>query len=259
MGTITKALNLLNYFSESKSEIGLLEFKKLSSQDKATIHRHLTELEKNGFLEQDQKTRKYRLGGALLRLSFIREKTFPTTKVVSHWVDALSEELGELVHASMMQGERLSPIYYRDAGSGGTRVYFDQADMLPLHATASGLVMLSFGEPGILARAVQEPLIRYTDYTVTDPDTLNARVNKARRVGFSYSDQAIEVEVCSVAVPFFDGGNYAAGSIATAVPATRMSKSSKAQFVEALWRTSEKISSELGGSIPDKLRSVWQK
>ena len=52
MGTITKALTLLNLFSANRTEMGLAEIVRLSGRDKATVHRHLVELQENGFLEQ---------------------------------------------------------------------------------------------------------------------------------------------------------------------------------------------------------------
>lgn len=258
MGTITKALNLLNHFTELTPSIGLVEMTRLSGQDKATVHRYLTELERNGFLEQDSKTRKYRLGSALLRLSFLREKTFPTSRIISNRVNGLSEELGELVHASLLQGNRLSPLYYKDAGSGGTRVYFDLADMIPFHATASGMAMLAFGDKALVKNALVEPLARYTENTITDPKLLLSRVEIIRSAGFAFSDQGVEIDVSSVAVPFFQDENQATGSIAIAVPITRMNAASKTKFVHALWRTSEAITRELGGSVPAEVKKVWR-
>ena len=53
MGTISKALGLLDHFTPEKSEIGLSEFQRLSGYSKATTYRHLVALHEAGFLEQD--------------------------------------------------------------------------------------------------------------------------------------------------------------------------------------------------------------
>ena len=103
MGTITKALELLNFFSRSRPEIGLGEFVRLSGRDKATVHRHLVELEANGFLDQHPDTRAYRLGPALLRLSGVREITHPVRSVLRPIVTQMADDLGELVHVSLIQ------------------------------------------------------------------------------------------------------------------------------------------------------------
>ena len=110
MGTITKALELLNEFSPSRAEIGLVEMARLTGRDKATVHRHLTELEANGFLEQNPSTRAYRLGAAVLRLAALREHSFPTRRLLRPLVTELAEEIGELVHASLLQSDGLSPL-----------------------------------------------------------------------------------------------------------------------------------------------------
>jgi len=50
MGTVSKALSLLNYFSRSQSHIGLSEMARLTGMNKTTVHRMLTELQDQGFV-----------------------------------------------------------------------------------------------------------------------------------------------------------------------------------------------------------------
>lgn len=261
MGKISKALNLLNYFSEIMPEIGLAEFSRLTGQDKATVHRHLAELESNGFLDQNPYTRKYRLGAAVLRLSAVRERTFPARRIVSQWVDELSLQSDELVHASLIQGYGqgygMSSLYFRDTGSGGTRVYFSEADILPLHATASGICALAFGPPNLLQHTASKTLDRFTQHTVTDHNELNAMVEKTRRQGYSFTNQTYEAEICSIAAPFFEDRAIAYGTITIAVPASRMNDDSRMRFVTLLWNAATAISAELGGAIPEDLKQVW--
>lgn len=257
MGTITKALGLLNHFSESSPELGLMDFKVLTGTDKATVHRHLCELLENGYLEQNDTTRKYRLGASILRLASIREKTFPAKRIVSHWVQKLSAQIGELVHASVIQQLNMSPLCFYDAGVGATRVYFNEADVLPMHATASGQAAIAFGHPELLTKIMKRDLKKFTEYTITSPAKLQSAIEKARSDGYAYVDQAFEHEVCSLAVPFFENDTYAYGTIAIAVPASRMNETNILKFSNALWKTAENISNELGGEIPKNLKNLW--
>ena len=66
MSTVTKALELLNYFSSETPELGLSEFARAAARDKATVYRHLSALEKSGFIEKNPRTSHYRLGPAVL-------------------------------------------------------------------------------------------------------------------------------------------------------------------------------------------------
>ena len=259
MGTITKALNLLNYFSENRPELGLLDFKNLTGTDKATIHRHLVELQTNGYLEQNRLTRKYRLGAAVLRLASIRERTFPARRIVSQWVERLSRELGELVHASVIQQSEMSPLCFNDFGTGGTRVFFSEAEMLPLHATASGLAALAFGDPSLRKHVLKSPLRQFTDHTISSAEELEKQVLQARQNGFAFTEQTFEREVSSIAVPFYETAGYAYGTISIAVPTSRMNDASRSRFAQALATTSKAVSSELGGNIPEQLQKTWQR
>ncbi len=257
MGTITKALNLLNYFSENMPEIGLMEFRNLTGTDKATIHRHLTEMLANGYLEQNRQTRKYRLGAAVLRLASIRERTFPARRIVSQWVERLSRELGELVHASVIQQSGMSPLCYNDFGTGGTRVYFSEAEMLPLHATASGLAALAFGDPSLLKQSLKSGLKKFTDHTISGTEELERQVSQTRENGFAFAEQTYEREVSSIAVPFYENSGFAYGTISVAVPTSRMNAGTRQRFAGALAKASKDISTELGGNLPEQLEQAW--
>jgi len=258
MGTISKALNLLTYFSEDTPELGLMDFKRLTDQDKATVHRHLVELEANGYLEQNSQTRKYRLGAAILRLSSIRERSFPARRIVSEHVNTLAKNVGELVHASLIQQLEMSPLYFRDESAGATRVNFSEAEMLPLHATSSGMATLAFGTPQLLEKLASRKLEKYSNNTLTDFAELKAEIETVRKNGFAYSNQTYEVDVCSFAVPFFEDGQFACGSIAIAIPASRLNLDRAPQYVEALQHTSQLVSRELGGKIPEQIRNLWR-
>ena len=258
MGTITKALNLLNYFSENRHELGLMDFRSLTRADKATIHRHLVELQANGYLEQNRMTRKYRLGVAVLRLAAIRERTFPARRIVSQLVERLSREIGELVHASVIQHFEMSPLCFSDFGTGGTRVFFSEAEMLPLHATASGLAALAFGDPALSAFVLGAKKRKYTEFTLTSADELDKHISKTRESGFAFIEQSYEREVSSIAVPFYETDGYAYGTISIAVPTSRMNDTCRIRFARALVSTTKTISNELGGSIPKQLEETWR-
>lgn len=253
MGTITKALNLLNHFSVTRPEIGLSEFRKLTGQDKATTYRHLNELESNGFLGQDEQTRLYHLGPAILRLANVREKTFPARDAVAPIVNSISDTLGELVHVSILQGTSLSPLYHADIQIRGTRVYFDEGEMLPLHATASGLAMLAFAPTTLLEQVLSAPIQKYTENTILDPNTLRKAVRDTQKRGFSISDETFESEVCSMATPIFDKDQNAFGTLAVALPAGRATDEKRMAIIAALAQGGQDVSRAFGGSIPSDL------
>src|SRR5437660_1256543 len=100
MGTVGKAMSLLELFTTAKPEIGLSELARLSNFDKATARRLLVSLMDHGLLEQDRETRLYRLGAGLVRLARIRESQFPLLPVAMPILQDLASQTGETVHLS---------------------------------------------------------------------------------------------------------------------------------------------------------------
>lgn len=249
MGTITKALEMLNHFSRSRPEIGLTEFVRLTGRDKATVHRHLVELEQNGFLEQHAQTRAYRLGPAILRLSAVREATHPLRHLIRPIVSALADEVGELAHASLLQGDELSPIYHMDPKRHGTQVHFDEAEMLPLHATSSGLAILAFA-PALARQVLAKPLTGFTETTPATPDTLQALIDDTRATGLARQAQAFDSEVTSQGIAFFDAAGKPFGAISVSVPSVRASDEKLTAIQPHLIEAARAATRSLGGSFP---------
>lgn len=249
MGTITKALEILNLFSLTRSDLGLGEVVRLTGRDKATAHRHLVELAENGFLEQHPVTRAYRLGPAILRLSAVREATYPVRAVLRPVVGALAEEVGELAHASLLDGDMLSSVFYFDPRLHGTQVAFDAAERLPLHATSSGLAVLAFGPEGLLQRMLSAPRGSFTDSTPTDPDHLRAMIAEVRRTGTSRMTGAFDAEVTSQGAPVFGPDGHAVGAISVAIPRVRATEDKLDTARSALIAAARAATRSLGGQM----------
>jgi len=259
MSTIEKALGLLEYFSNSQPEIGLTEFKTLTGVDKGTLHRHLTALRNCGFLEQNQTTRAYRLGPAVIRLAAVREKTVPIVNTVAYHIDQLAEQVEELVHAALPQSNGMSAIYAIDGGSHGTRVSFDEAEILPFHATSSGIAMLAFSDQRFVASALTGQRKAFTASTQTETDDIARLISDTQSAGYASANQFFEADVCSVAVPFFGHTGDALGTVAIATPTTRMDAALRHKLAGKLSLASKSISNDLGGKIPPHLAEIWAK
>lgn len=258
MGTITKAIELLSFFSRSRPALGLGEFVRLSQRDKATVHRHLVELAENGFLEQDPETRAYRLGPAILRLTAVREATMPMRSIVAPVIADLANEVGELVHFSLLQGEQLSPVLHTDPRRHGTQVHFDEAEVLPLHATSSGLAVLAFAVPKLREAVLAGALAPFASKTITDPAALKQALAAVRASGFGVNDQGFDDEVASVAAPVFGPNGGVIGALGIAVPITRMTEAKRTEITRLLPGGVARITAATGGTLPPALVEAWQ-
>ena len=258
MGTTTKALCLLEHLTAAEPELGLSEIARRAKADKATTFRLLAELCKNGFLEQNPHSKLFRLGPALIRYANLREATFPAKRAASEHLDALVAQVRETAHVTQLQGHLLSPIHCQESLFYSTRVYIDPSEMLPLHATASGLAVLAFSDDTFVEQVLSGPLAQLTPATQTQAPALRAKIEKVRQTGFGSADGEFEVDVSSIAAPLFDGAGICNGAVSIACPSARLNAELRAQAQSALKVTSTAITQAWGGSAPARLRHLWQ-
>ena len=240
MGTVGKALDLLDLFTGARPQHGLSDLARASGLNKATCHRLLTELESRGLLEQTGPAREYRLGPAVLRLASLREATVPRREAAMPILRRLAEATGETAHLSHLVAGRLQTLAFAYASRGGVKVMMEDADILPFHATASGAAVLAH-LPDVKARIAAAP----------DPEALQHRVETARERRFAETLSTFEKDVHSLAVPLFDASGTCAGALAVAAAAPRMTPALHTTITRALTLAGHEITHLWGGQPPD--------
>ncbi|MEZ5449920.1 MAG: IclR family transcriptional regulator [Thiolinea sp.] len=228
MQTVDKAISLLNLFSVSHPEIGLSELARLAGFDKAATRRFLVALQKHQFIEQNPDTKAYRLGTGFLHLARIREASFPMDVILQQAVERLTAITGETAHAALMSNERLATSSV-SFPARANRVHLEVGEILPLHATASGLVFCAFSSPELQEKRLAE-LKAYTARTETRPEYIRQKLAEFAAKGYAVSDGGFEDEVTGMAVPFFDTLQQPLGTLAVAAPGSRMTAEVQAHY-----------------------------
>jgi DNA-binding IclR family transcriptional regulator len=245
MQTVDKALSLLGFFSEGRAAIGLSEIARLSGFNKATTRRLLLALEKHGFVEQDAKTRAYRLGPGLLRLARVREAVSPVQTVVRPILENLVSLTGETAHFSLYAGGSLATIGLVES-TKSNRVMLERGEAIPLHATASGMAFMAFARPQIVDVALGKALTGHTAYTITDAQELRKQFRSARKAGVAVAKGSYEDGVCGIAAPVFGQDGFARGAVAVALPVSRAKRNVIAAIQPEVRNAAAKITAAMG-------------
>lgn len=245
MQTVDKALRLLGFFSEGRPAIGLSEIARLAGFNKATTRRLLLALEKHGFVEQEDKTRAYRLGAGLLRLARVREAVSPVQEVIRPIMDELVSRIGETAHFSMYAGGSLATIGLVES-TKSNRVMLEPGEVIPLHATASGLAFMAFARPEIVEEALNKKLVGHTSLTMTDADEIRERLSSIAKGGVAVAKSSYEDGVCGIAAPVLGHDGFSRGAIAIAAPASRAKQEVIARIQSEVKCAAAEISSAMG-------------
>ncbi|MEM7379217.1 MAG: IclR family transcriptional regulator [Pseudomonadota bacterium] len=244
MATLDKALSLLGLFNHTQPEFGLSALSRASGFDKATTLRLARSLVTSGLLEQDQRTRGYRLGAEILRLANLREGLYPLRSVVQPVAQQLSEALDETVHVAARSGDRLGTVLSVES-SRAVRVVVEPGLSLPWHSTASGLALLA-----VLPAGERDHLLA----TATPPlDELTQSRRTPQPGGYTVSRDRFEDGVTGIAAVFFDNRDHAVGTIAVAVSSDTLSGDRTALLGTRIVDAAAGISAQLGAT-PQRLQ-----
>jgi IclR family transcriptional regulator, acetate operon repressor len=249
MSTVGKAIKLLEAFDIERPELGLTELARACDFDKATTRRLLLSLAQHGLIEQDDITRRYRLGPALVRFASVREAHFPFIESSRGVVLALAEETGETVHLSEFDGGYLTSTYVAES-SRANRVSVSVGDRLPLHATASGLAYLAAAPEEYVEAYLQLPLEKFTPLTLSDPELLRQKLLETRTRGYSVGDQGRAEGVFSVGAAILDNYGNPIGAIAIASPSVRVGDGVSQIHGMAVHDAARQVSLRLFGQAP---------
>jgi DNA-binding IclR family transcriptional regulator len=258
VGTVGKALDLLDLFTHQQPQMGLSQIARATGQNKATCHRLLTEMQSRGLVEQTGPAREYRLGPAVLRLAALRETAVPTRDAAMPALRALAEATGETAHLSHLVAGRLQTLAFVYSARHGMQVRMEDADFLPFHATASGMAVLAFLPDAAQKAILSAPLANLTGITQTDPTLLQARLPDIRTAGFSETDSTFEPDVYGIAVPLFDAQYACIGSLAVATPAPRMTPDLRSLILAQVTQAATQITTLWGGTLPPDLATRWR-
>lgn len=251
MGTTSKALTLLEFFSRSQPLIGLSAMARLSGQNKATTHRLLGELAHFGMVEQVGAGREYRLGPHFLRLAALREHNVPMRESAISLLQELAKETGETAHISLLHGQTLSTLSYAYGLGHGTFVHMEDAEILSLHATSSGLAVLAFSNPSFVDQVLAKKLAARTSQTKTDPSAIRALFPSIRNTGVAISVGGFEEDVYSHAAPVFDASSNSIGAMAVAAPVNRMTPDLSVHICALVTESARRLTRQWGGFPPD--------
>ena len=254
MGTVSKALVLLDFLKAPDAQLGLTDLAKLSGFDKATTRRLLLELIANGFVEQDEVSKHYVLGPALQMLGKAREERFPLYKIILPMVKNLSDQTGETVHATEYGAGVLISICAQESDKAH-RVSLDVGQKLPLHATASGFAFLASSSHSFVESFMKKPRQKFTANTPVAADQLLKLITQTKARGFSISNQSMEDGIHSVAAAFVGLSGKPIGTIAIAMPSSRTTPEGIEKFGKLAKLAAQEISSKLFGK-PTNLRRV---
>ncbi len=197
-------MSLLNILSIARAPMTFTELLRAGNLPKATLHRILATLMREGLLRHDTYSKTYQLGFRLLELAHEVWSDFDLRLAAQDELIRLRNVVGETAQLAVLDGDSVVLIASEEAGRD-VRLTSKVGLRLPIHATALGKVIVSYLYPQKQIELLQSLTMKaYTDRTLTTIDSLRRELDLTRARGYGLEYMEFDGSFAGVAAPIFD-------------------------------------------------------
>jgi IclR family pca regulon transcriptional regulator len=214
--SLARGLAVLRAFDASHPQLSLAEIAQRSGLSRAVARRLALTLQHLGYVRCSG--RGYSLSPRVLELGYGYLGTLNLAELVQPLLEDLAHRIDQSCSMAVLDGQ--SVVYVlRVPVRRVMTVSLGIGARLPASATSMGRVLLSGLSAPDLAGWIREcQPVAHTRHSATDKRKLAQLVEKARRDGFAYVEQELELGLCSIAVPVRNAEGRVALAINTSMP-----------------------------------------
>jgi len=243
--SLERAASLLRSFSAAEPELTIGELARRNNLPRSTVHRLVVNLMRLGFLARDARTERYRLGLLLAELGTIALSRMGLREKARPIMVRLAEQTGEVVCLAVVERNRSMYVEVVE-GRHGLRLRATVGSSTPLHASATGTVLLAYmPEAEVRRLAVETGLPKLTARTITRIEPLLERLAAIRARGFSIDEGESEEGLTGLAAPVRSPGVVVA-ALVIAGPGARVLADEGRRWAPVVVAAASEISAGLG-------------
>jgi IclR family transcriptional regulator, KDG regulon repressor len=245
---LERAFAIINLFTqELQNELSAKEIGDKLKLPSGTLYRFLSDLECAGYVTQDKKTKKYRLGLKLMELGSIVSSQIDLRKNAFPYLEELRVELNENVNLGILDGHEL--VYLeRLENARLVRVNVRVGSRLPIHCTSIGKVLIAYETGERIQEIIEKTEFkRFTDFTITDKDEFMTEIARIKQQGYAISNREFSEDICTVAVPIFNSLGEIEAAVNVSAPYYRLTNEHiDNKIIPTVKKVGESISRSIG-------------
>lgn len=239
---IERMMSLLAALARHDSPVNLKQLATETRLHPSTAHRILSVMVDNRLVDRIEPGT-YRLGIRLLELgSLVKSRISVRQEALPH-MQGLQRELGETINLSVRRDDEVVYVERASGSNSMMRVVQIIGARAPLHITAVGKIFLAEDGPEkCLEYARRTGLPKYTENTLSDPESLVKEIEKIRRHGYAFDNEEAEKGVSCIGAGIYnDEGRLVAG-LSVSAPSDRLNRA----WAPLVRQTAQKISRAIG-------------
>jgi IclR family pca regulon transcriptional regulator len=248
--SLERGLAVLCAFTPDRPALGISELARELELTRSTTHRYVATLVSLGFLDQDESTRKYRLGTRVLDLGFSVLGSLELREIAAPHLRRLTDATG---HTSNLAIRDDTDVILIDRVRGRPGRYhhleftLHVGSRLPAYCSATGKVLLAFlPRPDLDRLLARIDLVQRGPRTLTDKKALLAELERVRRTGLAVNDEELESALRSIAAPVRARSGEVIAAVNVAIPWSPVAMS---ELVSRLGPALRATASEIGARV----------
>lgn len=244
--SIDRALRIIEIISTRKAGIGVTELAEKLGLNKSSIFRILATLTAHGFIEQDEETKKYKLGYIYLELSTKLLDSIDIRKEAVPYLRELEEISNEVIHL-VIYSQKEAVYIEKLEGNETLRMHSQVGKRAPMHCTSAGKVILANLPRNEAIEVIrQKGMPRHTEKTITNEHDLLENLTMIKEQGYGIEREENETGITCISAPLFNHRGEVAGAISISGTALRMTDEKINALKDKLMEVGRKISQRLG-------------
>jgi len=230
--------------------IGLSDISRATALNKTTAFNLIASLVTLRFIEQDEQSRRYRLGLRNLELGQIVQQRLHISHLARPVLADLCRKTNETVNLGLPD---LFDLLVIDSFQGSRQLHVTAyAGWRSLyHCTALGKAFMARWDASMRQTVYNScGLPRQTPHTITDIDTLEEQLHRFRTQGYTLDIEENELGVNGIATSIINGLGEVAAAISVAGPSNRLTEDVMQRIATDLIAAADSIAAAIGGGRP---------
>ncbi|PNQ85952.1 IclR family transcriptional regulator [Paenibacillus polymyxa] len=247
-GVISKAVQILDLLlpQGTEKDMSVTEISKALNMPVQSVHRLLTSLAEHGFVAQNTKTKRYKLGLSIMKYGFLMWDSLMLRTIARPFMEEISKQTKETVYLSVR--ENAEGIYIDSVDSPQVLKISEPIGLrLPLFIGASNRVILAFLNP-MLQKTIMD------SFEWSEATSLKAFLRKdieqelltIKQNGYAISISKATEGTTGIGAPIFSYENTVIGSLNVAGPSIRFGEVNIEKYSNMVKKYANLISNELG-------------
>lgn len=200
---LSLALQIIEALAFADGTVGITELAQTLGTTKTRVYNHLRTLAEHGYAVKEPESERYRIGVRVSQIGGAVANEFNLLSISRAPMRKVHQAVGHTIVLSKFDGTTLYSVDQIE-GTSMLKISIAIGNVLGLHSSAQGKLVLAFGPSRLLESTIAQGLKPVTKATTTDAEKLRREIKAIRARGWAFTSNETRMGVNALAAPILD-------------------------------------------------------